>query len=34
MNDSSNLSANVGENFFSAQKTTKQIFVKTDLLTI
>ena len=31
--DASNLSANVGENFcsISAQKTTKQIFVKTDL---
>ena len=34
--DASNLLANVGENFcsISAQKTTKQIFVKTDLLTI
>ena len=33
--DASNLLANVGENFcsISAQKTTKQIFVKTDLLT-
>ena len=34
--DACNLLANVGENFcgISAQKTTKQIFVKTDLLTI
>ena len=34
--DASNLLANVGENFCSilAQKTTKQIFVKTDFLTI
>ena len=34
--DASNLLANVGGNFcsISAQKTTKQIFVKTDLLTI
>ena len=33
--DASNLLANVGENFcsISAQKTTKQIFLKTDLLT-
>ena len=34
--DTGNLLANVGENFcsISAQKTTKKIFVKTDLLTI